>query len=397
MHHYLKNVLYVLILFFPFCLQANDIHAPHQTICLNMIVKNEKEVITRCLSSMLPIIDYWVIVDTGSTDGTEQIITDFMKAKGVPGELHRRPWVDFSHNRNEALELAKGKGDYVFFIDADEYLVYATDFIRPKLDKDYYFVTTKCPGMDYGRMLCINNHLDWKWEGVIHEMIYPPASRSYETLTKLSNITTTDGARSKDPQKLEKDAQTLETALKEDPNNSRYIFYLAQTYFSMRNFSQALQNYEKRLELKGWDQEIFWSKLRIAQIQELLEMPPDAIVKSYKAAYQCRPTRAEPLYHLAHYHRKKGEYALGYDVAKIGLTLPVSKDILFVEHWVNDFGLFLEFSICAYWVNRFEECQKVCVHLLKQHELPPDVRECVEKNLGCANVQLLERTGTKKS
>ena len=42
-----------------------------QTICLNMIVRNEAPVIRRCLDSVMPIIDSWVIVDTGSTDGTQ--------------------------------------------------------------------------------------------------------------------------------------------------------------------------------------------------------------------------------------------------------------------------------------------------------------------------------------
>ena len=78
-----------------------------QTICLNMIVKDEKDVICRCLASVKPVIDYWVIVDTGSSDGTQEIIRAFMKE--IPGELHERPWINFGHNRNEALELAKGK------------------------------------------------------------------------------------------------------------------------------------------------------------------------------------------------------------------------------------------------------------------------------------------------
>ena len=68
-----------------------------------MIVKNESKVIRRCLESVLPLVDYWVIVDTGSTDGTQQIILECLKE--VPGFLHERPWVDFSHNRNEAIAL----------------------------------------------------------------------------------------------------------------------------------------------------------------------------------------------------------------------------------------------------------------------------------------------------
>ena len=74
-------------------------------ICLNMIVKNESRVIERCLRSAKPFIHSWAISDTGSTDGTQDIIRRVMA--DVPGELIERPWVDFAHNRNQALELAK--------------------------------------------------------------------------------------------------------------------------------------------------------------------------------------------------------------------------------------------------------------------------------------------------
>src|SRR5262249_60611020 len=81
-----------------------------QTICLNMIVKNEAEVIRRCLDSVRAIIDYWVIVDTGSTDNTQQIIREHLK--NVPGELHERPWQEFAHNRSEAPALRRGDRHY---------------------------------------------------------------------------------------------------------------------------------------------------------------------------------------------------------------------------------------------------------------------------------------------
>jgi Glycosyl transferase family 2. len=79
-----------------------------KTVCLNMIVKNEIHVIRRCLSAVKEFIDYWVIVDTGSTDGTQEAIREFMKDS--PGELHERPWCNFAHNRNEALDLARKRG-----------------------------------------------------------------------------------------------------------------------------------------------------------------------------------------------------------------------------------------------------------------------------------------------
>ena len=58
------------------------------TICLNMIVKNESKIIKRLFDSVYKIIDYWVIVDTGSTDETKEIIINYFKEKNIPGELH---------------------------------------------------------------------------------------------------------------------------------------------------------------------------------------------------------------------------------------------------------------------------------------------------------------------
>jgi transposase len=58
-----------------------------------MIVKNEASVIRRCLDSVLAIVSQWVIVDTGLTDGTQDIVREHLR--DLPGELHERPWRDF--------------------------------------------------------------------------------------------------------------------------------------------------------------------------------------------------------------------------------------------------------------------------------------------------------------
>src|SRR6478735_9349942 len=104
------------------------------TVCLNMIVKNEAPVIRRCLLSVRPIIDCWVIVDTGSTDGTQDLVRDTMA--GLSGELYERPWVDFAHNRTEALQLARGRVDYTLIIDADDTLEVPAGVAWPELSAD---------------------------------------------------------------------------------------------------------------------------------------------------------------------------------------------------------------------------------------------------------------------
>lgn len=87
------------------------------SICLCMIVKNEAHVIERCLASVRDLIDTWVISDTGSSDGTQQLIRAALD--GIPGELHEEPWVDFGHNRTLNIRHAHAKADYLLLLDAD--------------------------------------------------------------------------------------------------------------------------------------------------------------------------------------------------------------------------------------------------------------------------------------
>ena len=109
------------------------------SVCLVMIVKNESEVIKRCIDSIKDYISYWVICDTGSTDGTQEIIKTTMEEYGIPGELHEHEWVDYGTNRTKSLELSKDKGDYRLIIDADDFLnVWDVENLFVNLTEDSY-------------------------------------------------------------------------------------------------------------------------------------------------------------------------------------------------------------------------------------------------------------------
>lgn len=373
-----------------FCLSVGCIYGetPPPTVCLNMIVKNESHVIERCLTSTLPLIDTWVIVDTGSTDGTQEVIRQFFEKQGIKGELFERPWKNFEHNRNEALQLASGKADYVLFMDADDYLDYEPGFELPFLDKDYYHITIYHSGTKYDRIHLINNHLQWSWKGVLHEALIAPPAATSASLPGVRNVFTGEGARSKDPKKYLKDAQILEEAVLKEPDNSRYAFYLAQSYLDAREHAKALEAYEKRVAMGGWDQEVFWSLYQMGHIKEALGKPQGEVIQSYLRAYQYRPSRPEPLYEVMHIYAKAGEYESGYKIGKIGVTIPESRDNLFLQHWIQDYGMLLELSVCAYWTDRFEESQKLCLELLKKDNLSLEIRQLVEANLGFTNAKL---------
>ncbi len=233
----MQNILFFLLLVV-FSLEGKE------TICLNMIVKDESHVIRRCLESVKPLIDYWVIVDTGSSDSTKEIIQKCLA--DIPGELHERSWVHFGHNRNEALALAQGKGDYLLFMDADDYLVFSPHFTLPSLIHDEYSIFINHRGLCYSRTHLVRAALDWKWHGSVHEYIHSPQVRTRAKLEGITNYVMTEGARSRDPEKYHKDAAMLEQSFKEDPTNGRTVFYLAQSYRDAGDTDKAIVWYTKR-------------------------------------------------------------------------------------------------------------------------------------------------------
>ncbi|MBS0625778.1 MAG: glycosyltransferase [Verrucomicrobia bacterium] len=352
-----------------------------QTICLNMIVKNERKIIERCLNSVKKIIDYWVIVDTGSTDGTQEVILECMK--DIPGELYEKPWVDFAYNRNEALALAKDKADYILFIDADEQLLYEADFQMPPLTKHFYFfLIQQKDGINYFRESLVLSKLNWTWRGPVHENVSSTEAKEAEILSGITNLSITeDGARYRDPKKYLKDAAILEKALKDDPNNDRYVFYIALSYGNAKDYRTAKKWHEKRVAMGGFEEEVFYSLLSIGKIEENLKAPPEQFVNSYAKAFQYRPIRAEPLYFLANYYIRIGNYLLAYLTSKMGLSIPVPKDIIFVQHPVYDTELLLQFADCSFYMKQYGETYEAYQKLLTKKTLSEETRASIEKNL----------------
>ena len=353
-----------------------------KTICLNMIVKDEKDVIERCLESVKPLIDYWVIFDTGSTDGTQEVIKNCMK--GIPGELHERPWVNFAHNRNEALNGARDHGDYLLIIDADEVLTYDTEFSLPDLDEDFYNSTVRQVGAgDCARIALISTQLNWTWVGVLHEVLVCPEARTAGFLSGVVNLcNTATGARSKlsDKEKYLKDAKVLETALKEEPNNSRYMFYLGMSYSAAGQFGLAEKVYAKRIAMESSDvQETYQAMYNMAIAQEQQGRFDEAIETHFKA-HAWRPSRAEPLFHIAKLYRQQDKLLLGYLMSKYALTFPYPQSDVCVEYMVYNHERLIEFANCALLLGKFDEGFTACTKLLQNPHLPEEMKAPVTAN-----------------
>lgn len=344
-----------------------------------MIVKNEETAIQRCLASVKPMIDYWVIVDTGSTDQTQQIIRECLK--DIPGELHESEWVNFAHNRNIALDWALNKSDYILFIDADETLIMNDDFNKNRLDKDFYLVLKTGQQSECQHALLIRNDPGWRWEGVIHEAIDHSHPMYGETLHELAiDCGPKDGHRAQDSQQFLKDAQILENALKDDPVNRRYVFYLAQSYANAKKYELAMENYKKRVSMGGNEDEIFWSLYCIASLQEYFQEDFQTIVKAYCHAYLFKSFRSEPLYRLAAYFQKTGHPLLGYLAARHGVKLPLPQQTMKLHKWIYDYGLLVKHAELALAIKRKEESLHSFRALLALKECPESIKKQINLN-----------------
>ena len=340
-----------------------------QTVCLNMIVKNEAPVIARCLTSVRPLIDSWVIVDTGSTDGTQEIVRDVLA--DLPGELIERPWRDFGSNRTEALQLARGRADYVFVIDADEVVELDAEFRLPRLTADAYMVTIALDRWTYPRRQLVRDALPWRYEGVLHEYITCEQARSEAELKGIRTIPYQDGSRSRDPNTYRRDALCLEEALIDDPDNSRYVFFLAQSYRDAGDPETALRHYQRRAEMPGWREETWYALYQIALVKEALEHPWPEVLEAYLEAFELVPDRAEPLFRIGLRYQHRGQHALAHTFLARAMQIPQpGADRLYVDGALYDYLLGIEYALAAFYVGDHAAAVATNNELLRNGRLP---------------------------
>ena len=361
-----------------------------KTICLNMIVKNEAAIIRDTLENIIAHIplDYYVISDTGSDDNTAEIIKQFFAEKGIQGEIHHDEWVNFAHNRNCALQHAQGKTDYVLIFDADDR--FEGNFVLPEeltSDRYYFRMANSVTGANvYFRTLMCRNDGSFYWRGVLHEFVEQRKKTVVEQkiFGDYYVISGRFGARSNNPQKYFQDAQVLEKAFyspEDEDLKNRYAFYTAQSYRDADMYEKAIEWYAIRANLGGWYEEVYHSLLQISLLKIELNAPLDEIQRLLLATYEYRPQRAESLYHLARQLRLHDKIKLAYIYANAAVSIPLTKDILFVNHSVYEWKAKDELAVSAYWVGNYQLCHDLCLELLANPTIPERDKQRFQENL----------------
>ena len=360
-----------------------------KSIGLCMIVRNEAPVIRRCLESVLPLIDYVLIVDTGSTDATRTVVRDFLSEKNIAGEVIDEPWQNFAYNRTFALRKLREKRqiDYSLMVDADQIMVYEADFtaerFKETLREDLYDIRLRTGSIEYLAPHLSSNRVDVAYKGVLHEYRECPDDCTRGMASGFYIQEMQDSARSTNVRKFQDDAETLLRALRHESDPflvSRYTFYLAQSFRDFGNSESALKYYLERAELGFWDEEVFQSLYNVARMKEALKHPETEIIETYLRAHQACPHRAEALHAAARFCRSVGRYDQGYALARQVLHLRTPHRGLFVEAWIYQYGVRDELSVLAYWIGNYAESLDLCLSLLADGQVPEDQYARIRQN-----------------
>lgn len=392
-------------------------------IVLTMIVRNEAKIIARCIESALPILDGYVIVDTGSTDDTR---SEIARAVGdLPGLVSTDVWTDFGTNRTRSASLATQwasekhwdlDSTYLLLLDADMVLRITDGFTKAQLTRACYRIPQVDPTLRYYNTRLVRLSHRWESVGVTHEYWAPrPDTTDLENVDWLWIQDLGDGGSKGN--KTERDIGMLRAGLDQEPANGRYMFYLGQSLFdaashsesewrgaeadmraamatgddaltsdkyaqasaargrAVERLTEAIDWYQKRITAGGWDEEVWYAAykrgvalLRLgkvaldpAQRQAATEQGAGALL----GAYERRPRRAETLVALATHYREHGQNHSAYTMARQALDLPYpAGDTLFVDEPVNQRGALEEIAITGYYVGKQPEALAACETLL---------------------------------
>lgn len=324
------------------------------TICLNMIVKNESKIITRLFDSVLPIIDCYCICDTGSTDNTMEVIDEYFASKNIPGKIVVEPFKNFCHNRNYAIQSCLGMSDYLLMLDADM-ILQMKHFDKKSLNNsDCFCILQGNDAFYYQNTRIVRNNGLFNYIGVTHEYINIPPNSKMGEIKKESLFILDLGDGGSKSDKFERDIRLLKEGIKEEPENVRYHFYLANSYYDCNKLIEAIDIYKKRIALKGWIEEVWYSYYRMGLCYLKMGKIEDAIYH-WMLGYDEYPDRLEGIYEIIKYFRITSKHKLSYlfyEIAKKILDKNLNRDsYLFLHNDVYTSKIVYEYTIIAAYLN----------------------------------------------
>lgn len=259
-----------------------------------------------------------------------------MQDECLTGKIYNEEWKNEGYNNTLLIQRTQEMLDemqfpleetYILLLDPTEAVQVDANFSKKQLKEDAYLLFEQrfSPLFSHYTPNLFRASLNWKCNGPLYgRWNIPPDSEKFYFF----QIQKAEPFKEWEAPKLENELQILTEVSKSEPNNPYYLFYLAQTHRALGHYKEAIRQYQDYIQKKENEEKIWLSKYMIGDCYEQLGNWEKAL-HAYLETYQSNTDRAEPLWKIAFYYRKKGQSDLAYIFAKHGSRIPHSNDHLF--------------------------------------------------------------------
>lgn len=370
------------------------------TICFAMICKNNEKNIVEKLEKIYKITDYWVILDTGSTDNTVKLIIDFFKEKNIQGEIIYSDSERIDVHKKKLFEASYKKTDFILHIDIDDEIYLPKEIVDNNtfhivlgLDHkniigynaivyekneiiDYKVsnieeskIFTKERKILHKKTILFNNHYKWIYVGIYNPKMIcintDELEYAYITMNEFyiykDNHTYDDKQLNHIIEILEK--QMDDTLVVDDYNlYTSSIFEIAKLYYDNQKWKNALDWYLLYTKYSNVDNDkLYESYIKIGQLLHIFDYSIDIIIQYFVLATRIYNERAEAYYYMGRIFIDYSNYDMGFYNLK-------KADMKNYETVLQDYSSFIDeecyngvnelLLLCCKYTGRNEESKK---------------------------------------
>lgn len=333
-----------------------------------IMVKNESFRIEVTLTSVIGFASTIIIYDTGSTDDTVDIITNFCKKFKISLYLKHGTFVDFSTSRNILLDYADTVADVDFFLmlDCNDELQNGSDLIKfcknaPVNESAFFLKQSWRSGncIDYYNVRLIKSNSGWRYKGVVHEFI---SNGSLEAKIRVPGVVLFQD-RTKDDNKsalrFNKDKELLLGEYNSENKTPRTVYYLAQTYECLNDNENATKYYAERIHMSGFFEEKYQAAYHVGMLYREMNKPFEEYSGYFMTSFGIM-YRSEPLVRIAEYYISIQQWEQAYFYIKEACNIDPPDCGLFLDIDIYTYYRWHLMGIVAYYVKKYKDGFHAC-------------------------------------
>ena len=323
-------------------------------ISLCMIVKNEENVIDRCLNCVKDVVDEMIIVDTGSTDNT------IAKAESLGAKIYNFQWIDdFAEARN--FSFSKATKDYILWLDADDVLeeddVKKLRELKESVNEcvdsvimNYVLQVDKNGNSVYSlkRNRLVKKNRNFRWVGYVHEYL-----EVYGNIIQSEiNI-----VHKKDKEYTNRNLEIYENKLSSGEELSiRDILYYGNELYDNGRYDDAIKQYIKFIDTKqGWVEDIKTACYKLADCY-MYKNDKDNELKYILKSFEYDVPRADFCCRLAYKFLEENKIETAIYWYRLAIqSVPKDESASLINHEMYTYLPWIQLCVCYSRIGNMKE------------------------------------------